>query len=167
MQPDGSAKTNCCIVSAIYHIMLLVFTMYTDVKMLQMLEIIPTVTSALINLSSLSLMDGLALSWIFTCGFYSACSAAFWKEKKHTHTQPCLHVCILLPWQHGWCWVQLGPRCQVTAELWAERKRAAWVLGGGSEWRERRGYEDFYKDRRQEQRLQTGEGRTSFIERVY
>lgn len=37
---------------------------------------------------------------------------------------------ILLPWQRGWCWVQLGQRCQVTAEL-REWRRGAWALGGG------------------------------------
>lgn len=58
--------------------------------------------------------------------------------------------CIQLPWQRGWCWVQLGSCCQVTAELW-EWRRGAWALGGG--WTECRGYEHCYKESEQ-QRLE-------------
>ena len=69
-------------------------------------------------------------------------------------------MCVLLPWQRGWCWVQLGPRCQVTAELW-ERWRGAWASGKKEEGRrgrtERWGYEDFYKESEQ-QRLEARGG---------
>lgn len=73
-------------------------------------------------------IDVIALNTYVEFFFFFLLCMQRWLPKTNMFTVYAL--CVQLPWQRGWCWVQLGPRCQVTAELW-EWRRGAWALGGG------------------------------------